>query len=325
MVGLYWERHCDHRGLLQFADGAVMASPDCPARLEKIVAGAGSAGIEFRSVVPALEGTSKEILSRVHSAPLCRAVESGARQARISGVWFPEVFPKHLCIDTYTSFVPATHQAAMEAFGLAIVGAELVLSGAESIVYVATRPAGHHAGKGSFGGYCYFNNAAGAAEVLARTGRVGILDIDLHHGNGTQEVFWNSDAVAFASVHGEPSWCYPFTGTPNEQGANEGEGFTKNLTLPVGASGRLYRQALSDAVSFLADLDCKALVVSLGFDTLDGDNEGIGFSLTEDDMRENAKLVTELGLPMLIVQEGGYLLERLEASSEAFFHVVAGG
>lgn len=224
--------------------------------------------------------------------------------------------PGWFCFDTATPLVAGSWQAALAAADVVLTGADLLADGAEA-AYALCRPPGHHAGPGYYGGFCVLNNAAVAARALGRLGRVAILDVDFHHGNGTQDVFWEDPAVLYASLHGDPAAHYPyFTGAADEVGEGPGRGATRNFPLPDGTGDDAYLRALEAAAEVVAAFRPTVLVVSLGFDTLAGDPIG-AFRLTVDGYRRVGRLLAGLGLPTLLVQEGGYALDALGACALA--------
>jgi acetoin utilization deacetylase AcuC-like enzyme len=218
--------------------------------------------------------------------------------------------PGRFCFDTATPLVAGSYQAARAAADVALTGAELVAGGARA-AYALCRPPGHHAGPGYYGGFCLLNNAAIAAVALRRLGRVAIVDVDFHHGNGTQDIFWEDPAVLYVSLHGDPAGHYPhFTGARDETGAGPGRGTTRNYPLPDGTGDDDYLLALTAAAEVVAGFDAAVVVVSLGFDALDGDPLG-AFRLSQDGYRRIGRLLAGLGLPTLLVQEGGYALDAI--------------
>jgi acetoin utilization deacetylase AcuC-like enzyme len=181
------------------------------------------------------------------------------------------------------------------------------------------RPPGHHAERRSFGGFCYFNNAAVAAQYLSPFGKVAILDIDYHHGNGQQDIFYARNDVLTISIHGDPKFAYPyFTGFPDERGVNLGEGFNVNIALPEAQNGAQYRKALASALEAVSRFRPAFLVVSLGLDTAKGDPTGT-WHLGAKDFEANGRLIAGLRLPTLVVQEGGYRIRTLGTNARAFF------
>jgi acetoin utilization deacetylase AcuC-like enzyme len=218
--------------------------------------------------------------------------------------------PGRFCFDTATPLVAGSYQAALAAVDVALTGADLVAGGAGG-AYALCRPPGHHAGPGYYGGFCLLNNAAVAAAALRRLGRVAVVDVDFHHGNGTQDVFWEDPDVLYVSLHGDPAGHYPhFTGTAAEAGGGPGAGATRNLPLPDGTGDEEYLAALAAAADAVAGFGAAVLVVSLGFDTLDGDPIG-AFRLSADGFGRVGRRLAGLGLPTLLVQEGGYALEAI--------------
>jgi acetoin utilization deacetylase AcuC-like enzyme len=182
--------------------------------------------------------------------------------------------------------------------------------------YALIRPPGHHAGPNFHGGFCYTNHAAVAARYLQQQsgGRVAILDIDYHHGNGTQEVFYGDPQVLFVSLHADPAVEYPFYwGFADERGEGNAEGANINIPLPFGTDDDAYLKALDRALSAVREFAPKYLVLSAGFDLMLSDPvpRGGGFRITMDGLRRIAEPIAGLHLPTVIVQEGGYNLERL--------------
>ena len=185
--------------------------------------------------------------------------------------------------------------------------AKAVAAGAGS-AFALTRPPGHHAGADFFGGYCFLNNAALAAQQLRDQGleRVAVLDIDYHHGNGTQAIFYDRPDVYFTSIHGDPHTEYPFyLGYADELGVGAGLGFNRNLPLARGADFGVWRAALAQALQAIQAFGAQALVVSLGLDTFDGDPVA-GFKLQSADYLQVGSDLARANLPTVFVFEGGY-------------------
>jgi acetoin utilization deacetylase AcuC-like enzyme len=219
--------------------------------------------------------------------------------------------------DAGTPIGPKTVRAATASAGCALQAAEAVAAGAAGLAYALCRPPGHHATRARYGGFCYFNNAALAARRLAPLGRVAVLDIDFHHGNGTQEITYGSDGVMYVSIHGDPNDSFPFFyGYAGERGKGAGEGYNLNLPLSQGADWAVYQPALQRALEAIADHGCRALVVSAGFDTCQGDPLG-GFALQPEDFQPIGEAIAALGLPTVMVQEGGYVVDLLGRCAEA--------
>lgn len=195
--------------------------------------------------------------------------------------------------------------------------AETALSGASEIargarvVFSLCRPPGHHAGRDYFGGYCYLNNAAIAAQYFLNEGakRIAILDVDYHHGNGTQQIFYDRADVLYVSVHADPDTDFPyFLGYADETGTGDGEGFNLNVLLSQGAAWPVYEGALSKGLKRIFEHGPDAMIVSLGVDTSAGDLLS-GFSLQSDDFKKIGAMIAHLSLPTLFVFEGGYAID----------------
>ena len=194
------------------------------------------------------------------------------------------------------------------------------LADGDSAAFALCRPPGHHAGADYMGGYCYLNNAAIAAQAArtAGTDRVAILDIDYHHGNGTQDIFLERGDVFFASIHADPRTDYPFYwGHADERGTGDGEGATLNLPLPRGSAIRDYEAALDVALAAIAGHGAELLVCSFGADTFAGDPIGF-FALETRDYAPVARRIASLGVRTLVVMEGGYAVDALGANVASF-------
>jgi acetoin utilization deacetylase AcuC-like enzyme len=216
------------------------------------------------------------------------------------------------CFETLTPIVPGTYAAARAAVDVALTAADVVLGGAR-VAYGLCRPPGHHAPRAAFGGYCYLNNAAVAAQYLVdRTGGpVAVLDVDFHHGNGTQQIFYARSDVVYVSLHGDPARVYPyFAGYASETGAHAGTGATFNLPLPAGCDDEQYLAHLGRALDRVEAANPAVVVVSLGVDTYRDDPLG-DFRLETESFEEAGRRVAALGRPLVILQEGGYQVSQL--------------
>lgn len=218
----------------------------------------------------------------------------------------------YYCIDTFTPINRLVFSTAKAAWECALTGAELLLAG-DPLAYALCRPPGHHAGRRSYGGFCYFNNAAAAAQLLRPEGRVAVLDIDFHHGNGTQEIFYETDAVYTVSIHGNPDKEYPyFAGFEDERGAGAGEGYNLNIIIKEGSDERRYLRSLRKALDVIRRYRARFLIVSVGYDIVSDDPTG-SLSLPAQSFTSLGEELAGLGLPTLLVQEGGYHLDRVGA------------
>ncbi|MGD9703304.1 MAG: histone deacetylase family protein [Acidimicrobiia bacterium] len=231
----------------------------------------------------------------------------------------PTTEPEHIggrlgwwCYETTTPLVEGTFRAACSSVDTALSAMQLVLDG-EHVVYGLCRPPGHHASAKLYGGYCFFNNAAVAAHHAARaTGtKVAVLDVDYHHGNGTQQIFYERDDVMYVSLHGDPRRAYPYAiGFADETGAGAGAGANLNLLLPEGLDDDGYLGALDQACDAIDAFGASLLVVSLGLDTF-VDDPICDLAVTTDGFEACGRRVGGLGLPTVVVQEGGYDVDQL--------------
>ncbi|MES9902544.1 MAG: histone deacetylase family protein [Sedimenticola sp.] len=211
-----------------------------------------------------------------------------------------------------TSITAGTWQAAQAAAAIAQAGQQRISSGASS-AFALCRPPGHHASANQFGGYCFLNNAAIAAQGMLIDGadRVAILDIDFHHGNGTQSIFYNRSDVLFVSLHGNPKGAFPyFLGYADETGEGLGEGTNLNLPMGKGTMFDVWAKSLAVGLKAITEYQPDALVVSLGVDTFKDDPISF-FCLTSDNYLTIGQLIADLGLPTLYVMEGGYAVEEI--------------
>jgi acetoin utilization deacetylase AcuC-like enzyme len=224
------------------------------------------------------------------------------------------------CFDTATPIVAGTADAARAAVDIALTAVDRALAGAP-LAYGLCRPPGHHAGRNLIGGYCFFNNAAIAAQSMVDRGaqRVAILDVDFHHGNGTQQIFWERGDVLYVSLHGDPAASYPYySGYATERGFGVGEGANLNLPLPAGTDGDAYLAALDEGLDAIRAFAPDApLVVSLGFDTFHADPI-CTFALHTNDYARIGSAIATLDMPVVALQEGGYAVEALGANAVAF-------
>jgi acetoin utilization deacetylase AcuC-like enzyme len=207
----------------------------------------------------------------------------------------------------------AAASAAVYVTGGSGVLGESPIKPAVKAAFCATRPPGHHAGADFMGGYCFLNNAAVAAQTLRNRGcaKVAILDVDYHHGNGTQSIFYDRADVLFASIHGDPCSEYPFyLGHADETGEGAGLGFNLNLPLPAGSSKAVWFAALATACEKIKQFGADALVVSLGLDTFEDDPIST-FALKTSDYLELGERLKQMDLPMVLILEGGYAAKEL--------------
>ncbi|HNP63085.1 MAG TPA: histone deacetylase family protein [Woeseiaceae bacterium] len=303
---------------------------EAPVRIPVITAELAKTKI-FETVAARRYGVS--VIERVHKPEFVRFLRKACANVPAGKSVYPYVFPirnrarpprevplraGYYCIDTFTPLNANAYKAARRSVDCAMTGADCLLDGSPA-VYALVRPPGHHAESMAFGGFCYFNSAAIAANHLSDHGRVVLLDIDYHHGNGSQDIFYKRKDVFTISLHGHPRYSYPyFSGFEDEKGEDEGKGYNLNLPLAENLNGEQYRKVLSGALDKIRKFDPQFLVLSLGLDTAKGDPTG-SFSLVTKDFRENGRMIGELQLPTLVVQEGGYKTQTLGINARHFF------
>jgi acetoin utilization deacetylase AcuC-like enzyme len=331
---VYSAEHLRHAPRRELADGRVIGIHEIPDRAETIRRALEADG-GFELAEPAEHGADP--ITAVHDPAMVSFLEDLWRDWRAAaepaGEVFPDTFPLpayhegmaggreplaprarigRWCFDTATPVVEGTYAAARAAVDVALTAADLVLEG-EPSAYGLCRPPGHHAARAMFGGYCYFNNTAIAAEDLARrTGEpVAILDVDYHHGNGTQQIFYARPDVLYVSLHGDPDRAYPyFSGFAEETGAGAGAGANRNLPLPKACSNEEYLANLDRGLEAIAGFGGSVVVVSLGIDTYERDPI-CDLALTTEAYHEAGKRVAALGRRVLVLQEGGYYVPDL--------------
>jgi acetoin utilization deacetylase AcuC-like enzyme len=333
MYTVYTDRHKLHATDGVDAGGIPLDSYDLPARAQILVQAVQQA--QTGPVIAPSDHGLAPVLT-VHDADyvhfLRHAFADSADYLREAGPVFTWTFaPRHalrkprgfLGLKGYYAFgwgtpvLEGTWEAAYWSAQCALTAADLVRGG-QRVAYALCRPPGHHAAVDLFGGYCYLNNAAIVARVLQTEGKVAVLDVDYHHGNGTQLIFYTDPMVLYCSLHVHPDEDYPYYwGDVGERGQGPGLGTNCNWPLPRGTGDGIYLSALDQALVAIREFAPRYLVVSLGFDTVDGDPEG-GFCLTTDGLGEVGRRIAGLGLPTVLVQEGGYLLDRLGDNAVAF-------
>lgn len=219
----------------------------------------------------------------------------------------------YYCFDTATPILDGTWRAALDAVNCALTAAEYVAQ-TRKPGFALCRPPGHHAAQDLYGGYCFFNNAAIAAQWLTDRGqRVAVLDVDYHHGNGTQQIFYARPDVLTVSIHADPAWAYPhFLGYADERGEGVGEGYNLNLALPFGTDWAAYETALDFAIKRVKDFAPDVVIVALGLDTY-AEDPIAKFRLSRQDYLRLGACLAGIEAPVLFTMEGGYNLDALGA------------
>lgn len=343
MKVVYTLRHRLHHPTQEFEASRVQEPFEHPGRAE-IIRSALAADATFDLVAPDDHGTAP--IEAVHDPGLVRFLETAwSDYQRVHGSTHdvvPDVFampglrdkmgpgrePTDVgarlgwwCYETTTPITQGTYDAARSSVNVALSAAAIVESGAP-VAYGLCRPPGHHAATALYGGYCFFNNAAVVAhDLVSRTGsKVTVLDVDYHHGNGTQQIFFDRGDVQFVSLHGDPERAYPYhTGFVDETGTGAGAGTTVNRPLARGLDDDGYATALADALDAVDRFDPGFVVVSLGVDTFVGDPIS-DLALTADGLERAGGLVAELGRPTVVVQEGGYADDDLGENVRRWLH-----
>ncbi len=332
MITFFNDQHALHHGKMEMFRGELVPCFEIPARLDHVLSEVKARKLGAIEMPPSF---GDEAITRVHSQRyvdfLAGAWDewvamdpSNAQRDAIPSYWpirtfrsdvLPASFPARMGLFSYDAGSPLTSgtwTAARAGVHCALAAAKAITQG-QRAAFALTRPPGHHAGTDFFGGYCFLNNAAIAAQALRDAGmeRVAILDIDFHHGNGTQAIFYGRADVFFASVHGDPHTEYPYyLGYADERGEGEGLGFNLNLPVPRGASFALWREGLAQALQGIQASGAQALVVSLGVDTFAGDPVA-GFGLQSPDYLVIGEDLAAAGLPTAFVFEGGYAVAEI--------------
>lgn len=334
-----------HRPRYEWQSGQRIHHPESSTRAEGILQALASRGPVYSVREPRV--LDEHEVAKVHSESLLQVYRTASASSSRAAI-YPSVFPvdhdhrsvnpanpNHtgaFCLDAGTPLHSSTWAAALWSAASAWDAADYVAVLSEGDVpplamsYALCRPPGHHATRDHFGGYCYLNNAALAARRLEALGPVALVDIDFHHGNGSQSIFYASDRVLFASIHGDPEVHYPyFWGYESEQGAGAGLGYNINVPLRVGVGVGAYLDALQTRIlSRVRSFKPRFLVVSAGFDTAKGDPLG-DFGLVAADFFVLGRLLGELKLPSVIVQEGGYDTSDLGTNVVSFLDGVLAG
>ncbi len=306
------------QGLTRLGIASTTPAPAPRAALERVHS---TEYLDFLRDAPAewaaLPEPGPEIVANIHPSPemLAQGAKPPAGLVGRAG-WFTA--------DTACPIGPHTWQAAIGAAGCALAAAAEAASGRTA--YALCRPPGHHAYAARAGGHCYLNNAAIAAQALRDAGaaRVAVLDIDSHHGNGTQGIFWERGDVLTVSVHGDPNRYYPwYVGHTEERGAGEGQGCNLNLPMPPGTGDADWLAAIETGLAAIRQFGAEALVVSLGFDASEHEPLGL-LRVTEDGFARAGAVVGAAELPAAIIQEGGYNVQLIGTLLERFLGAWAG-
>ncbi len=328
--------HTQHQGREEMFRGRMVPCHEVPARLDFVLAELQRRPLGALEAPTVGNAELDAAIARVHSARYLDFLAgawaewvamdpANAQRDALPSVWplgnphafrndiLPQNFAARLGLFSFDSGSPltaGTWAAARGGAACALAAAQELLAGQRS-AFALSRPPGHHAGPDYFGGYCFLNNAAIAAQALrdGGQGRVAVLDVDYHHGNGTQTIFYERADVLTISIHGDPATEYPFfLGHADERGAGAGEGFNLNLPLPRGTGFANWRSTLDRALDAVNAFKADALVVPMGLDTFEGDPIS-GFTLKSDDYFALGEALASAGLPTAFTFEGGYAVD----------------
>jgi len=323
MITIFSEAHLLRNAQTELSGGQLVTPHECPERAAMVLERVRTVGLG-EVVTPTVFGLDPVL--RVHDGQFVAFLADAWSEwvaAGNEGEAIPDCWPArrmlqrcpgsitgklgYYAMAAETSISSGTWEAAQAAANVALTGARFVANGARS-AFALCRPPGHHAARDLYGGYCFLNNAAIAAQYLRDHGatRVAILDVDFHHGNGTQDIFYDRADVLYASLHGDPVHAFPyFSGYADELGKDAGVGYNINIPLPVGTKFPVWRDALTKLLERVEEFAPDVLVISLGVDTFMEDPISF-FRLESPDYVTVGRMIGALGLPSLFVFEGGY-------------------
>jgi len=326
---IYSDRHRLHAGDKEMYRGQLVPCFEKPERAQFVYD-----AMKDGKLGPILEPKEfpVSLIERVHAPRYIRFLEKawdmwsaqGYTNDALPAVWpvrgfRSDIEPDHFAgkfglysYDSGTPLTAGTWAAAKTGADIALTAQQIVGSG-ERAAFALSRPPGHHSGPDFFGGYCFINNAAVAAQAFRDNGakRVVVLDVDYHHGNGTQTIFYDRSDVLFLSIHGDPRTEYPFfLGHANETGSGAGEGYNRNYPLPAGSSNAVWFDALGDSIRRINEFKPDALVISLGVDTF-ADDPISKFQLREPEYLKLGAQIAALNLPTVFILEGGYAVAEI--------------
>lgn len=322
------QQHKLHFPKGELAGGQLVRPYECPERWDYIVQRLDQVGLTERYEPKPLD---LSVVKQVHTPAFVRFLSEAwdAWQAEgFNGEAIPTVFPArrmqqrepdyidgrlgYYAMAIETAITSGTWEAAQSSAAVAQTAQELISDGAAT-AFALCRPPGHHAGSDLYGGYCFLNNAAIAAQGFLNRGadRVAVVDVDFHHGNGTQDIFYQRDDVLFVSLHGAPEDAFPhFLGYADETGTGKGEGYNFNYPMPPGTLYAEWLKALQEALKKVTTYSPDVLIISLGVDTFKEDPISF-FKLESDDFNDYGKAIAGVNIPTLFVMEGGYAVEEI--------------
>lgn len=303
---------------------------EAPIRISQILKEISKTGM-FKKIKP--RKTPFSLLRKIHDPEYLNFLKNVCKNLPEGKSIYPSVFPGRnrfsssrdievqigcFCTDTMTPLNKNAYLAAIGAVDCAVTAAEILLEDFK-LSYALVRPPGHHAEWNKFGGFCYFNSTAAACEYLSDYGKVAVIDIDFHHGNGTQDIFYERNDILTCSIHGDPACEYPyFSGFAKETGSKTGKGFNINIPLPKNCTADKFHEALEKIIRKVKKFNPDFIVAALGLDTAKADPTG-SWNLLSKDFEKTGKMIGRINLPTLIVQEGGYRTRTLGINARRFF------
>lgn len=328
---VYPPLHKKHSPEFEIFNGNPEPHQEVPGRIDRILEALDRNKIGYQEVSTSLPA---ELLLSVHGEEYLDFLDQISRQLEPEDANYPSVFPTTLtsevqqsnlairhgffAFDMFTPIRKGTFEAALASASTAYEVAKNVYQGDLLVGYALCRPPGHHAERMKMGGYCYLSNAGIAAEFLSEHAKVAVLDIDFHHGNGTQDIFYERQDVLTVSIHADPTEIFPYyCGYDYEKGMGQGLGYNLNYPLPLGTDNQKYLPVLDKALEKISKYNPDYLVVGLGLDTHIADPIG-GFRLTTDFFGRMGEQIKSLQKPTVITQEGGYNTEILGDNVVAF-------
>lgn len=328
MLSVYSEKHALRDAKTELYGGQLVPPFECPIRAEHVLSRLRE--VKLGEVIAPQE-FSIDSIARIHDTGFLNFLENcwseweavGYKGEAMATVWpsrrTQSRIPNHIegklgyyALAGETAISNGTWEAARASANVALTAQAAIRDGANE-AFALCRPPGHHAAEDMFGGYCFINNAAVAAQAFLDQGasRVAIIDVDFHHGNGTQDIFYDRSDVMFLSLHGDPKEAFPhFLGYADETGKAAGEGFNHNYPLGPGTSFKTWGSALDDACQKVRNYGPDAIIISLGVDTFEHDPISF-FKLASDDFLRYGETIGRLKLPTLFIMEGGYAVEEI--------------
>lgn len=326
---VYSPEHIRHNTKTELCGGQLITPFECAARMDYVCQAIAATGLG--ETQPPLSFPRYHV-ERIHSRDYLEFLDTCWQQwqaAGLQGEAIPNVWPSRSMTSPHiprhidgklgyyalcgeTSIAENTAEAAWLSANVALTAADLIAQG-ERTAFALARPPGHHASRDQFGGYCFINNAAVATQYLREHGfcRVALMDVDFHHGNGTQSIFYERDDVFFSSIHGDPKDAFPYyLGHADEIGRGAGTGFNLNHPLPAGTPYAVWAEKLKLSLQAFKHYGADVLVVSLGLDTYEHDPISF-FKIKTEEYLQMGQLLATLGLPTLFVMEGGYAVEAI--------------